>query len=101
MAKFTTIEEALYQVKNRSDQDPLNFQIRLNNIIGALARSVMAGDAAPTAQAYEVEKDLAGRLDVQQKAFDAVIKDDLGKLNAALAAKQQKAITVAILPDPQ
>jgi len=99
MAKFTAVEEALYQVKNRSDQDPLNFPIRLNNIIGALARSVMAGDAAPTAQAYEVEKDLAGRLEVQQKAFDELVKDDLAKLNAALAAKQQRAIVVAPLPD--
>jgi len=87
-------------VKNRSDQDPLNFPIRLNNIIGALARSVMAGDAAPTAQAYEVEKDLAGRLEVQQKAFDQLVKDDLAKLSAALVAKQQKAIVVAVLPDP-
>ena len=101
MAKFTAVEEALYQVKNRSDQDPLNFPIRLNNIIGALSRSVMAGDAAPTAQAYEVEKDLAGRLDVAQKAFDAVVKDDLATLNASLTAKQQKAITVVTLPDPQ
>ena len=99
MAKFTAVEEALYQVKNRSDQDPLNFPIRLNNIIGALARSVMAGDAAPTAQAYEVEKDLAGQLEVQQKAFDQVVKDELAKLNATLTAKKQKAIVVAVLPD--
>jgi photosystem II stability/assembly factor-like uncharacterized protein len=99
LAKLTVIEEAVYQVKNRSDQDPLNFPIQLNNYIAALARSVMSGDSAPTAQAYVVEAELAGRLDVQQKAFDAVVKNELAQLNGTLTKKQEGPITVAILPD--
>ena len=99
LTKLTVIEETVYQVKNRSDQDPLNFPIRLNNYIAALARSVMSGDAAPTAQAYVVETELAGRLDTQQKAFDAVVKDDLSKFNASLTKKQASPIKVEILPD--
>ena len=99
MAKLTGIEETVYQVKNRSDQDPLNFPIRLNNYIAALARSVMSADSAPTAQAYVVETELAGRLDVQQKAFDAAVQGDLAQLNAALAKKQEAPIMVAILPE--
>jgi photosystem II stability/assembly factor-like uncharacterized protein len=99
LAKLTVIEETVYQVKNRSDQDPLNFPIRLNNYIGALGRSVMSGDAAPTAQAYVIETELAGRLDTQQTAFDAVVKDDLVKMNATLAKKKAAPITVAILPE--
>ena len=35
--KLTAVEEALYQTKNRSRQDPLNFPIRLNNKLAALA----------------------------------------------------------------
>jgi photosystem II stability/assembly factor-like uncharacterized protein len=97
-ARLTTIEETLYQVKNRSDQDPLNFPIQLNNYLGALERSVMSGDAAPTAQAYEVENELAGRLAAQQKAFDAVVQGELAGFNAALAGKKQKAVEVAVLP---
>src|SRR5690606_13521546 len=31
LAKLNKIEEAIYQVKNESHQDPLNFPIRLNN----------------------------------------------------------------------
>ena len=42
------VEEALYQVRNRSGQDPLNFPIRLNNRLAALGRSVGTGDARPT-----------------------------------------------------
>ncbi len=99
LAKLTVIEETVYQVKNRSDQDPLNFPIRLNNYIAALARSVMSGDAAPTAQAYVVETELAGRLDTQQKAFDAVVKDDLAQFSIALIKKKADPIKVEILPD--
>jgi len=98
-SKLKAIEETVYQVQNRSGQDPLNFPIRLNNYIGALGRSVMSGDAAPTAQAYVVAEELAGRLDAQQKAFDSVAGDDLAKLNAALAKQKAQPIVVAILPD--
>ena len=99
LAKLTVIEETVYQVKNRSDQDPLNFPIRLNNYIAALGRSVMSGDAAPTAQAYVIETELAGRLDTQQKAFDGVVKNELAQMNATLAKKKAAPITVAILPE--
>ena len=30
--KMTAVEEALYQTKNRSSQDPLNFPVRLNDV---------------------------------------------------------------------
>jgi hypothetical protein len=98
LAKLKPIEEALYQVQNRSDQDPLNFPIRLNNIIGALGRSVMSGDAAPTAQAYVVENELSAKLDEQQKAFDDVTQTDLKTLNEELLAKKMEPVKVEILP---
>src|SRR5262249_1473132 len=45
-AKMTPIEETLIQVKSRSSQDPLNFPIKLNNELAALAGEVEAADAA-------------------------------------------------------
>ncbi|MFP5247113.1 MAG: WD40/YVTN/BNR-like repeat-containing protein, partial [Thermoanaerobaculia bacterium] len=45
--KMTAIEEALYQTKNRSPQDPLNFPIRLNDKLANVASSVAYGDSAP------------------------------------------------------
>ncbi len=100
IAALSAIEETVYQTKNRSDQDPLNFPIRLNNYIGALARSVMSGDAAPTAQAYVVSDELTARLDTEQKAFDQAIAAGLPLLNGTLAQNKQKPIVVAILPEP-
>jgi hypothetical protein len=40
VADLSAVEEALYQVRNRSGQDPLNFPIKLNNKLAALQRSV-------------------------------------------------------------
>ena len=39
---LTAVEESLYQTKNRSSQDPLNFPIRLNNKLAALPESCRA-----------------------------------------------------------
>jgi len=46
--KLSVIEKDLYQVKNQSGQDPLNFPIKLNNRFAYLRRSVENGDARPT-----------------------------------------------------
>ncbi|HET7322310.1 MAG TPA: hypothetical protein VFI96_07450, partial [Longimicrobiaceae bacterium] len=61
-ARLTELENELYQTKNRSGQDPLNFPIKLNNRIAALRRSVETGDARPTDAAYEVHEELSARL---------------------------------------
>src|SRR5204862_3654296 len=45
--KLSEVEEEIYQVRNQSNQDPLNFPIKLNNRIAALRRSVHTGDARP------------------------------------------------------
>jgi hypothetical protein len=36
ITKLTSVEEELYQTKNQSSQDPLNYPIRLNNKLAAL-----------------------------------------------------------------
>ena len=61
-AKLRAIEEELYQVRNRSGQDPLNFPIKLNNRIAALGRSVQTGQARPTDAAYRVYEQLSREL---------------------------------------
>jgi hypothetical protein len=73
------VEEDLYQVRNRSGQDPLNFPIKLNNRLAALGRSVGTGDARPTDGAYkvyeELTKDLEGHL---ARLNDAMAKEGPG-----------------------
>ena len=61
--RVTAIEEALYQTKSKSPQDPLNFPIRLNNKLGVVAGTASRGDYQPTDQAREVAKVLTAAID--------------------------------------
>lgn len=85
------VEEELYQVRNRSNQDPLNFPIKLNNILAALGRTVTTGDNKPTDQSYAVFKELMGRFGVEQKKLaDAFAA--LPELNRLLEGKGLKPV---------
>ena len=79
--KMTAIEEALYQTKNRSRQDPLNFPIRLNDKLASLAESVATGDYAPTAQAQTVYRELVTKIDAQLNALNEIWQKDLPAFN--------------------
>ena len=79
--KMKTVEEALYQTKNQSSQDPLNFPIRLNNRLAALGGVVAEGDGAPTAQDYAVFKELTAEIDPQLAKVDEIMKKDLAEFN--------------------
>jgi len=70
---LSTLEEEIYQVRNRANEDPLNFPIKINNQIAALARTVETGDDPPTAQDYEVYKLLTGRLATIKTKFDVTV----------------------------
>ena len=60
-AKLSAIEGEIYQVKNRSSQDPLNYPIMLNNRISWLAGVVGSADAPPTEQSVKVFEELSAR----------------------------------------
>ena len=85
---LTSIEGEIYQYRNRSNQDPLNYPIRLNNKLAALQGIVESGDAPPTDQALAVFKELSGRLDKELARLDAVIASDLAAFNRSLAAEK-------------
>jgi hypothetical protein len=85
--KLQVIEEDLYQVKNQSGQDPLNFPIKLNNRLASLQRSVESGQARPTDAAYVVFKELSLELENHLAKLDEVLAGDLKKLNEVLPKK--------------
>jgi photosystem II stability/assembly factor-like uncharacterized protein len=80
--KMTAIEEALYQTKNRSAQDPLNFPIRLNDKLASVAESASMGDFAPTTQHRAVYAQLVQQIDAELAKLRAVWETDLPAFNA-------------------
>lgn len=91
---LTAIEKALYQTRNRSGQDPLNFPIRLGNKLASLAGTVATGDYRPTDQAIEVQQDLTGRIDAELAILETVLEKRLPALNAAMHAANVPAVAV-------
>ncbi|GAB3014591.1 VPS10 domain-containing protein [Spirosoma pulveris] len=72
--QLSLIEENLYQIRNQSGQDPLNFPIKLNNRLAALWRSIESGDAKPTNGSYKVYEELTADLNKQLAELDTLLK---------------------------
>jgi len=89
---LTKVEEDLYQTKNESGQDPLNFPIRLNNQIGALAGFVSSGERRPPQQAYDVWNTLVPQLNTQLLRLKRQLTTQLPQVNATLKAAGQPEI---------
>ena len=77
--KTTAIEEAIYQTRNRSGQDPLNYPIRLNNRIAALSGVVASADARPTDQTVEVFTMLSDLLQAELERLRVIMNGDEGR----------------------
>jgi photosystem II stability/assembly factor-like uncharacterized protein len=75
--KISAMEAEIYQVKNQSGQDPLNFPIKVNNQIAALAGVVGSTEARPTKQSQQVfdllTKELEGYLVELRKTYQELI----------------------------
>jgi photosystem II stability/assembly factor-like uncharacterized protein len=92
--KLSAVEEQLYQVRNRSNQDPLNYPIRLNNRLAALMGAVEGIEGRPTRQAHQVFEVLNEELRVQLEALQRVLSTDLEQFNATLRARDQEPIVL-------
>ncbi|HEX8138366.1 MAG TPA: hypothetical protein VF544_12310 [Pyrinomonadaceae bacterium] len=79
--KLRAVEEELYQTKNQSSQDPLNFPIRLNNKLAALAGVVASADAAPTDPSYVVYEEQVGLINAQLRRLEQIMTTDLAAFN--------------------
>lgn len=93
-AKLAAVEEELYQTKNQSSQDPLNYPIRLNNKLAALAGVVAEADAAPTDQSLVVFGELVGKIDDQLQKLAAIIRTDLPAFNKLVRDQDVPAVFV-------
>ncbi len=80
----------------RDGNDVLTYPAKLNNLIAALAPVVAATDTAPTAQSYEVFKDLSRRLDLQLARLDQIMEKDVAAFNKAVEDQHIAAIPTRV-----
>jgi hypothetical protein len=86
------IEGELMQVKIQSEQDSLNYPVKLNGKLSFLGETLFMADAAPTAQDVTLYEDLAGRIDEQLAALKKVSGKELKNLNKVIAASEIPAV---------
>ena len=85
---MTAIEEALYQTKNKSQQDPLNFPIQLNDKLAGLANVSGGGEWKPTDQAVAVKVELMKLIDGQIFQWGQIKSKDITAINQMIREKQ-------------
>ena len=89
------IETTLYQTKNQSPQDPLNFPIRLNNKLSILSSLTSIGRFRPTDQAVAVQEELVAKIDPELAKLRNIIDNDLHAFNQLVKANEVPAVQVS------
>ena len=74
---MTAIEEVLYQTKLKSNQDMLNYPIRLNNKLAHVASLASMGWYRPTDQMIGVKDELTALIDVELAKWYAIRNEQL------------------------
>jgi len=92
---LTAVEEALYQTKNRANEDPLNFPIKLNNKLAALEGVVESSDNGPTLQSSQVFEDLASQVNAQLETLKKLTGSDLAAFNKLARDQNVPAVIVS------
>lgn len=73
---MTSIEKVLYQTKLKSNQDMLNYPIKLNNKLAHVASLASMGVYRPTQQMIGVKEEITALIDVElQKWYDILAKE--------------------------
>ncbi len=91
--ELAAVEEALYQTKMESRQDPLNFPIRLNDKLAGVAQMAGIGNYPPTASAIAVRDELVAAIDVQLAKLREIVEKRLPAFEA-----QGREAGVTLLP---
>ena len=91
---ITKIEKTLYQTKNRSGQDPLNFPIKLNNKLAHLASVASSGNYKPTDQMYDVRDELIKKIDIELNLWNNIKENKLEQINTAIKESNIQLISI-------
>jgi len=92
--KLSTVEAKMLQVKSKSSQDPLNFPIKVNNKIAALAGVVARSYNKPTKQSYDVFEALSTEFEEYKAEYMEIADQDIPKFNRLVGNANIPAIII-------
>ena len=83
-SSMVAIEEVLYQTKLKSNQDMLNYPIKLNNKLAHVGSLASMGIYRPTDQMEGVRQDISAKIDVELTKWYALRDEQLPAFNALI-----------------
>ncbi|MEZ5287279.1 MAG: hypothetical protein R2712_21245 [Vicinamibacterales bacterium] len=81
---LSAVEQDVYQVRNQSNQDPLNFPIKTNNRLASLLRVVVSGEGRPTSNVEPIFEDLQAELQAETDRLEKTLSEQLPAFNRML-----------------
>jgi photosystem II stability/assembly factor-like uncharacterized protein len=90
---LSVVEEDIYQVRNQSNQDPLNFPIKTNNRLASLLRVAVAGEGRPTSNVEPIFAELSAELDGHTGRLNKTVADQLPAFNRMLARVKRQPVS--------
>ena len=94
--KMKPIEDSLTQSKSKANQDPLNYGIRLDNQLIALAQAVGSADSVLTKSSYDVFSMLKQQSNEQLAKWKSVTSTDIVAYNQMV--RQQEVPVIVLKP---
>jgi len=92
--KLSDVEAKMLQVKSKSPQDPLNFPIKVNNKIAALAGVVANSYKKPTKQSYDVFDELTAEFTGYKREYESIINTDIPDFNRTVQNENIPAVII-------
>ena len=92
---LSEVEETLYQVKLSSNQDMLNYPIKLTNKLGHVGAITQIGNYPPTNQARAVANELTMEVDKFLTIFYDLFENEVAALNKAILDARLPALLIS------
>jgi photosystem II stability/assembly factor-like uncharacterized protein len=90
---LSAVEEEIYQVRNQSNQDPLNFPIKTNNRLASLLRVAVTGEGRPTGNVEPIFAELTAELQGHSDRLNKTVADQLPAFNRMLTRIKREPVT--------
>ena len=97
--KLTALEDDLIQTKNESGQDPINYQVKLDNQLAYVYSTAHSQDGKPVQPITDRYNELMGRLNQASQNFQTLADTDLDSLRGPARTAQDPQDNLGAAPE--